>query len=286
MTRAIAGDDRPKQFCHILGDKTLLDQTRQRVSLAIQFPQTMFSLRETHKPFYEELVADVPATNLVVQPANLGTTPAILYSLLRLSILDPTAAVGFFPSDHFFTDDQTFMRYVDSAFVAVKSRPEMMVLLGIEPDRPEVEYGWIEPTSSILAQVPGSIRRVQRFWEKPSANAAQTFMEQGFLWNSFVMVGRVEAFLQTIQRALPKLYESFEAVKPALGTDREHNAVCDLYAKIDPSNFSQDVLSTRPNDLSVMPVKNVGWSDWGDPSRVLSTLARIGLQAEWARTSA
>ena len=286
LTRAIAGDDRPKQFCPILGDETLLDQTRRRVSLAIQVAQTMFSLRENHKTFFEELVADVPVTNLVVQPTNLGTTPAILYSLLRLSFEDPKAVVGFFPSDHYFTDDQRFMRHVDSAFAAVKTRPEMMVLLGIEPDRPEVEYGWIEPTTSILDQFPGAIRRVQRFWEKPSANAATTFMAQGFLWNSFVMVGRVEAFLRTIQHAVPRLYESFEAVKPALGTDREHEAVRDLYAGIDPSNFSHDVLSMRPNDFSVMPVKNVGWSDWGNPSRVLSTLARIGLQAEWAQTSA
>ncbi len=286
LTRAIAGDDRPKQFCPILGNETLLDQTRRRISLAVPFDQTMFSLRETHKAFYEELVTDVPASNLVVQPTNLGTTPAILYSLLRLSIVDPKAAVGFFPSDHYFTDNQTFMRHVDSAFAAVETRPEMILLLGIEPDRPEVEYGWIEPTTSILDEFPGTITRVQRFWEKPSANAARTFMDQGFLWNSFVMVGRVDAFLLAIKRAVPTLYESFEAVIPALGTDREHEAVRDLYAQVDPSNFSRDVLSTRPNDLSVMPVKNVGWSDWGNPSRVLSTLARIGLQTEWARTSA
>ena len=286
LTRAIAGDDRPKQFCPILGDETLLDQTRRRVSFAVTPAQTMFSFRESHKVFYEELVEDVPATNLVVQPGNLGTTPAILYSLLRLSNLDPQAFVGFFPSDHYFTDGQTFMGHVDSAFAALKERPEMMILLGIEPDQPEVEYGWIEPAKSNIDQLPGGIMRVQRFWEKPSARSAETFMDRGFLWNSFVMVGRVETFLQTIRRAVPKLYASFEAVKPTFGTELEYESVRDLYARIDPSNFSHDVLSMRANDLSVMPVKNVGWSDWGDPSRVLSTLARIGLQAEWARTSA
>jgi len=286
LTRAIAGDDRPKQFCPILGDETLLDQTRRRVSLAVTPAQTMFSFRESHKVFYKDLVADVPSTNLVVQPENLGTTPAILYSLLRLSILEPQAAVGFFPSDHYFTDGQTFMCHVDSAFAALKARPEMMILLGIEPDQPEVEYGWIEPAPSITDHLPGGIRRVRRFWEKPSATAAETFMDRGFLWNSFVMVGRVETFLQAIRRAVPKLYASFEAVKPTFGTELECDCVRDLYARIDPSNFSHDVLSMRANDFSVMPVKNVGWSDWGDPSRVLSTLARMGLQAEWARTSA
>lgn len=285
LTRAIAGDDRPKQFCPILSNETLLDQTRRRISLAVPADQTLLSLTETHKEFYEPLVADLPTRNLVVQPTNLGTAPAILYSLLRLSVLDPKAAVAFFPSDHYFADDRTFMSHVDAAFRAVKARPDLIVLLGIEPDRPEVEYGWIEPAPSMLGQLPKVIRRVRRFWEKPSANMAKTLMDQGFLWNSFVMVGRVDSFLRLIKRAVPELFAAFDAVKPSLTTEQEPEAIRTLYSKIEPSNFSHEVLSTRANDLSVMPVKNVGWSDWGDPSRVLSTLAGIGIQAEWARSA-
>ena len=285
LTRAIAGDDRPKQFCPILRNETLLDQTRRRVSLAIPADQTLLSLTETHKDYYEPLVADLAAENLVVQPSNLGTAPAILYSLLRLAVLDPAATVAFFPSDHYFADDHTFMSHVDSAFRAVKARPEMLVLLGMEADRAEVEYGWIEPAPSIFAPLGGAIRRVQRFWEKPSGNVAKKLMDQGFLWNSFVMVGRVDAFLLMIQRAVPSLYEAFEAAVPSLGTAEESDAIRTLYSKIQPSNFSHEVLSVRAEDLSVMSVKDVGWSDWGDPSRVLSTFADIGIQAQWAQAA-
>ncbi len=285
LTRAIAGDDRPKQFCPILRNETLLDQTRRRVSFAIPADQTLLSLTATHKDYYEPLVADIAAENLVVQPSNLGTAPAILYSLLRLSVLDRAATVAFFPSDHYFADDQPFMAHVDSAFRAVKARSEMLVLLGIEADRPEVEYGWIEPAPSIFAPLAGAIRPVQRFWEKPSGNVAKALMAQGFLWNSFVMVGRVDAFLLMIQRAVPKLYEAFNAAILSLGTEQERDAIRTLYSKIKPSNFSHDVLSTRVEDLSVMSVKDVGWSDWGDPSRVLSTFAAIGIQAEWAQAA-
>lgn len=285
LTRAIAGDDRPKQFCPILGNETLLDQTRRRVALAVPAGQTLCSLTETHKEFFVPLVTDTAPEKLVVQPTNLGTTPAILYSLLRLSIFDPRAAVAFFPSDHYFSDDRTFMSHVDSAFRAVKARPDMIVLLGIEADRPEVEYGWIEPASSILATLPKAIRRVQRFWEKPSANVARTLLDRGFVWNSFVMVGRADAFLRLIKQAVPELFEAFKGAKPSLTTDREAETIRSLYSKIQPSNFSHEVLSTRANELFVMPVKNVIWSDWGDPSRVLSTLARIGIQTEWAQTA-
>lgn len=285
LTRAITGDDRPKQFCPILRNETLMDQTRRRVSLAIESDQTLLSLTETHKEFYAPLVANLPAENLVVQPSNLGTGPGILYSLLRLSIMAPSATVAFFPSDHYFADDQTFMSHVDSAFRAVKARPEMLVLLGMEADRPEVEYGWIEPAPSILTPLGGAISRVRRFWEKPSRNVAKELMKQGFLWNSFVMVGRVDAFLLMIRRAAPKLYKAFETVIPSLGTAAEYEAIHTLYSSIQPSNFSHEVLSVRAEDLSVLPVRNVGWSDWGDPSRVLTTLAGIGIQTEWAQSA-
>lgn len=286
LTRAIAGDDRPKQFCPISGNETLLDQTRRRVSLAIPAGRTLLSLTETHRDFYKALVADMAEENLVVQPANLGTAPAILYSLLRLSALDKAATVAFFPSDHYFANDQTFMSHVDSAFRAVSARPEMIVLLGIEADRPEVEYGWIEPAPSRFAPLHGAIRRVLRFWEKPSGNVAQSLMEQGFLWNSFVMVGRVDAFLLLIRRAMPALYEAFGALRPALATDEESGAIRTLYSNLEPSNFSREVLSKRAKDLSVLPVKNVGWSDWGDPKRALSTLAALAFERNGRRRRA
>src|ERR1044071_308411 len=52
LTRAIVGDERPKQFCPILGDQTLLDQTRKRVALAVSQQQTLFVLTRTHEQFY------------------------------------------------------------------------------------------------------------------------------------------------------------------------------------------------------------------------------------------
>lgn len=286
LTRAIAGDDRPKQFCEILGKQTLLDQTRRRVGLSVKPEQTLMVVTETHKEFYTPLVSDVAAANLVVQPNNAsGTTPAIVYSLMRLAKHDPNAIVAFFPSDHYFANDATFMSHVESAFRAVKSRPELIVLLGIEPDKAETEYGWIEPARSIFNSFPRAISRVEKFWEKPAPAQAQKLMAQGFLWNSFVMVGRVDAFLRTIQQAVPEIYGSFTSIQKSIGATSEPWAIRGLYSELEPSNFSRDVLGARANDLAVMPVKDVGWSDWGDPGRVLSTLARLGVQAAWAQAA-
>lgn len=276
LTRAIVGDERPKQFCPILGDETLLDQTRNRVALAVPSQQTLFVLTRIHEQFYCPNLREVPPELLVVQPKNKGTAPAILYSLMRLSKVDPLSTVAFFPSDHYFSDDAGFMSYVDAAFNATHSGDDKVILLGIKPHGPETEYGWIEPLASKLTS--DAMSWVRRFWEKPTDEIARGLMDNGCLWNSFVMVGSVSAFLKMIRRALPDLWHSFESIEPVLNTAEESQAVEKLYARIPDTNFSQSVLSERPANLAVLPVVGLKWNDLGKPQRVLSTLADIGIE--------
>lgn len=174
------------------------------------------------------------------------------------------------------------MSHVDLAFDAVQVQPETVTLLGITPSGPETEYGWIEPQRSILGTLARSITRVSRFWEKPDASVARALMDQGCLWNSFVMVGRVDALLKMTRAALPDLASQFNSIKPTFETRAERQALHTLYAEIQESNFSQDVLAARPEDLTVMRVGDVGWSDLGEPARVLATMAQMGVRTEMA----
>ena len=282
MTRAISGDNRPKQFVPVIGGSTLLNQTRRRVALSIEPSRTLIVLTQKHRRFYEPLAHEILPTLLVEQPVNKGTAPAILYALLRVAKKSPKAVVALFPSDHYFADDEEFMSHIDVAIDAVKVQPATVMLLGITPTTPETEYGWIEPQPSILASAQKSITRVRKFWEKPSLNLATSLMERGCLWNSFVMVGRVDALLKMTRAAMPEMYAAFAAITPSFETASEHKALAALYSRIEDTNFSHEVLAVRPEDLMVMRVGEVGWSDLGEPNRVLSALARIGVQSELA----
>ncbi len=96
------------------------------------------------------------------------------------------------------------------------------------------------------------------------------------------MVGRVDAYLGLIRRALPALLESFESIRPSLFTEQERGALVRLYSGIHASNFSDEVLAKSPNDLAVLSGANLGWTDLGETSRVLSVLGENGIRAEWA----
>jgi mannose-1-phosphate guanylyltransferase len=248
----------------------------------VQPRHTLLVVTETHERFYSDQLNDVPSSSLLVQPCNRGTTPAILYSLFRLRESDPNAVIGFFPSDHYFADDEALVAHVDSAFEAAESSSGKVVLLGIKPSSPEVAYGWIEPGASLTKDRYGKVFEVSRFWEKPNISLASDLMERGCLWNSFLMIGRVEAYLGLIRRTLPGLLESFESIRSSLSTEREPEALAHLYSGIHTSNFSDEVLAKSPNDLAVLSGANLGWTDLGETSRVLSVLGENNIRAKWA----
>lgn len=275
LTRRIAGDDRPKQFCPILQGETLLDRTRRRIGQLIEPHKTVLVVTKTHERFYARQLAEsfFPGP-LLVQPLNRGTTPAILGALLLLHNIDPVAVAGFFPSDHHFADDAGFVHHLNLAFDAAESYSELITLLGIAPDRPEVAYGWIEPGEPLEAHVSGPLYQVARFWEKPSLPLAARLMQRGCLWNTFVMVGRVGAFLDLIRRARPRLFAAFDSLRRKWGTGAEQRALAEVYSKIESSNFSTQVLAARCRDLAVLPGRNLEWSDLGEAARVLSVLGR------------
>lgn len=280
LTRGIAGDDRPKQFCAVLGNETLLYRTRRRVSRLVQPWRTSLVLTRTHESFYADEVAGIASSRLLIQPSNRGTAPAIIFSLLRLREMDPKGIVAIFPSDHHFSDDEAFIAHTNSAYAAAASRPEVVILMGIPPEAPEVEYGWIEPGIPLGRPMPDRVCRVSRFWKKPNATLASALMELGCLGNSFVMVGHIEAFLDLTRRALPDLVQSFESIRTSLFTTSERMALRELYSGIPTTSFSHDVLSVQPDDLAVLRATGLGWSELGEPSRVRSVLERQTVQKE------
>lgn len=286
ITQAIAGDDRPKQFCSILGEETLLDKTRLRIAREVLSENTLFSLTEKHERFYDQSLHDVPDQLKVIQPEGRGTAPAILYSLFRIAKTNPAATVAFFPSDHYFSDDHAFMSHVSSAFDLAKTDSSSIVLLGIEAEKPETSYGWIEPVPSLFGSLSKAVVRVKRFWEKPTAGVAKQLMDSGCLWNSFVMVGRVDTFLGMFQKHLPELYRMFAAASKLFGTSQENAVIRSIYDWIEDINFSSEVLEKCSDELLVMRVSDVGWSDWGEPERVIGTLNSIGAHPSWLQAIA
>jgi len=193
---------------------------------------------------------------------------------LRLSTAAPGIPIAVLPSDHYVSDDDAFMARVEGALEAARAWPEKVILLGIKPDRPETEYGWIEPGELLLGPRPCPFYAVRRFWEKPPAPVAERLARAGCLWNSFVIVADPATLQRLIGGAVPHLAKAFAPLVSRLGTRWEDEAVRVVYAGLPTIDFSLQVLQARPADLAVLPGSGFDWNDLGDPERVLATRER------------
>ena len=269
LVRELTGEDRPKQFAAIVGGESLLAQTRRRAALLVAPEQTQIILTRQHAPYFQGILSGASAPSFLIQPQNRGTATAVLYALLRDARRRPSGPVVVLPSDHWVSDDAAFMAHVGLALAAVEARPDLIVLLGIAPTRPEPGYGWIEPSEPIFEQST-NLRAVRSFVEKPSLEVAALLQSQGFLWNSFVVIGQVQSLLLLFALALPELMNSFLPVWNALGSSSELAAIERLYRDLPDADFSRDVLARQPEMLAVLPVTGLSWDDLGDPARVLA----------------
>ena len=286
MTKRLAGRETPKQFCAVLGDKTLLKTTEDRIALTISAEKTFYSLTQTHEQFYGASLRNMHRKNKVIQPVNRGTAPAILYSLLRLEKFNPNGSIAFFPSDHYVSDDAAFMNHVETAFETVAKSPEAVVLMGIEPHSPKGSYGWIEPCENPAGESDARIQGVKRFIEKPTSAEAEELMQTGCVWNSFVMIGKVKGFLNLYQKHLPALYRLFCIGSITIGTSAERITMSTIYKMIGNSNFSFDVLAHCSENLRVLRSSGFEWSDLGEPDDVLSKMIQLGLKNNLFPTAA
>jgi mannose-1-phosphate guanylyltransferase len=275
----IHADGRPKQFAVLVGERSLLRLTLDRVALSAPRDRTVVVTTRAHVRFFD---AGASPPHFLVQPQDRGTAAGILLPLHWISWRDPDAVVAVFPSDHFVADDAGFIRHVDALRTVVRRHPQRIVLVAATPDSADPGYGWIEPGVSIeKTPAAGDVRSVVRFIEKPSPEEARACLRRGGLWNTFVMVARAATFLEAGRRTLPDLHDRLRRVRAFAGTSEEGAALERAYALSPPANFSRDVLAADPARLAVSELPPLHWSDWGTPERVIMALRREGLQPRW-----
>ncbi len=232
--------------------------------------RTIVSAQKIHEQYWIKDLADLPPENILAQPSNRGTAAGIVLATMHTLRRDPDAIMCFFPADHFYDDELRFQATVESMYDAAVNNPESPILLGATPYYPETEYGWFRVEES---------GRVAEFHEKPSEEYARTLMQEGHLWNTFVMAGRASTFLELIERSAPQLPAAFRSIfSYGLQTRRARR----LYDVLDPVDFSRDVLATSTDRLKALALENVRWSDLGKPERVLATLEEAGIKPHWA----
>lgn len=268
----------PKQFCAFVGRRSMLERTVRRARFLIPSERLVVIGTAHHEGYiYRALGVPLPGT-VLLQPTNCDTVSGIALPLIYILRKDPHALVAILPSDHFILPGRRFMRAVSAAAQFVEEKQaDCPVLLAVKPNRPESEYGWIEPGDLVEHDSHQPIRQITRFVEKPSHDRAERLLKEGWLWNTMVIVVRARVLMDLIWKHVPDVAARFAILQRFLGSVGEQAFIKAVYHVIPKINFSTSILGRRDTRSLVLPVENIHWSDWGTKERIFDDASALGL---------
>jgi mannose-1-phosphate guanylyltransferase len=266
-----------KQVLNVVGERSLIQATVDRLAPVIA-PERIWVL--TNDYLREAIVRQLPAVpkrQILAEPVQRNTAPAIGLAAHILDSLDPDAVMGVFPSDHVIAKPGPYRSTLRTAFRSAAAGRLMVV--GIPPRWPETGYGYIEfpraQGASQRAPRAGTVFPVLKFHEKPALPKARRYLAAGnYYWNSGMFFWRADALLDELRRHLPKTATVLAALPP-FGGRGFGKALKSAFPLCDNISIDYAVLEKSAN-VSGIPAADFGWNDVGSWNAVYELLPHDG----------
>jgi mannose-1-phosphate guanylyltransferase len=256
---------RAKQVLALDGERSMLQQTVERLKpLAGQ--QNIWVITNE---FLAQEIADqlksLPRNQIIQEPVARNTAPACGLAAFLIERDNPDAVLGVFPSDHVIGDEPRFLKILQKG-IALAAKGDNMIVLGIEPTRPETGYGYIETGEYTKDD---AALHVRRFTEKPNQNRAEEFLAAGnYFWNSGMFLWSARTLANAVREHLPETAPLLESIAKAYGTPQFDEVFRELYPKCENISVDYAVLEPRSakgehlSNLYCLPAE-FSWNDLG-----------------------
>jgi mannose-1-phosphate guanylyltransferase len=261
----------PKQYCCLLGKRSMLEHTLERLNKLTPPSRTLTVIGSDHGDIaYRQLAGK--SDHVFRQPSARDTGVALYVSLAMIRRWHPNAIVTITPTDHYVTPSGGYIERVREAHGVAAQLRDLVVVLGAKPTEPDSELGYLM-LGDQLSEIP-QVRRLRKFVEKPAVAHAQQLVAAGALWNTMVACGSIDALWELGRATEPQLLDVLDSLVPLIGTKDEVDAIEYIYRAFLPISFSRDVLERAPERLAALELDGIEWSDWGRPERIEAVLAQ------------
>ena len=251
--------EHPKQFIDFFGTgRTQLQATYDRISRLMPKENILVCTSEDLMPLLHEQLPELPLENVLAEPVNRNTAPAVAWAGRRIMRRCEDGRVLVIPSDQLILDDEAFGRNVLDGLDFV-AKNDLMLTMGVRPTRPEPGYGYIQMGEPTLTE---GISTVKSFTEKPEREFAQLFMDSGeFLWNTGIFLSNVNYLQRFFLSTIKDIPSRLAPVKDMSSLDEEM-AYVQLHFPAYP-NLSMDKAALEMSDNAYVMHCSFGWADIG-----------------------
>ncbi len=274
----------PKEYCAFVGARSMFQHTLDRAVQITPAERLVAVVAREHRQEAFRQLDRRTIGALILQSLHQRTAASVFLPLTYVRERDPEATVVILPSDHFVYPEARFLALVQQAITLSRSLSDQLILLGVAPDRLQLDYGWIQPGPR-LTDMPGddAVRAVQDLTEKPTAAQADRLLHAGALWNTRAFVAKASTVWEIGWKTMPDFMPYFERLGQAIGCPNESLELETIYKKVSDVDFS-DLLRQVPDRLAILELTGVLWSDWNKPERIAETLRRIDRQPAFPLT--
>src|SRR5579871_347439 len=261
---------RAKQVLSIFGERTLIQSTVDRLSPLIP-PERLWVLTNEH--LRDEIVRQLPAIpkrQVLAEPVQRNTAPAIGLAAQILQSLDRDAVMGVFPSDHVIAKPRRYVQFARAGFRAAAGGK--IAVLGIVPRWAETGYGYIEFPRQVR---PGTLTpfAVSSFREKPNSRTAAKYVAaKRFYWNAGMFFWRTDVLLEALRRHLPKT-ATLLASLPRFASPQFAARLNEVFPRCENISIDYAVLERAENVVG-LACDEIGWNDVGSWNAVYELIAR------------
>lgn len=265
----------PKQLLSFDGEKTLLQESVARIRELTVADRIYVVTNYEQAGFVQKQLPFLPPKNIIIEPQGRNTAPCIGLAAVYIQKYYPgeDPVIAFLPSDCRVQDEQK-MRNTLLAGFAVCVEQKAGVIFGMQPNRPETGFGYIQlgkrigllSTECTAECMHGgqeiSYYEVEAFQEKPDQESAERFVAAGnFLWNGGIFVWQLSYLMAEIEKSLPNLHKGLQSFAPFIGKSDEDIQLKLIYPTFPAVSVDYGILEKTSN-LIVIP-SDYGWEDLG-----------------------
>ena len=258
-------ENHPKQLLNIVGQKTMIQDTVNRIRPFIPIEKIWAITNEQHaiETCCQLKTLGFFPSQLLTEPIARNTAAAIGYSAKILSQGNQDSTMAVFPADHVITKTEQFLELLKQAETIANENH--LVTLGIKPTFPETGYGYIKqgkPTGK-------NSFKVDQFFEKPDKITAEKYIKEGgYYWNSGIFVWKISTLLNEINKYLPKLHEQLEElanntaqIKGGYAYKKLNETGKKIFHSLESVSIDHGVME-KSSEVAVLPA-DIEWNDVG-----------------------
>ena len=254
-------EDTPKQLLKIVGQKSMLQHTIDRITPLFKPENILIVTNVLHKEKIQKQVPQIPPANIVAEPVGKDTAPCIGLAATIIHKKAPDSVMIVMTADHVIEPASRFVKMAETAMNIVNKNNSLLTM-GIKPTEPSVSYGYIHRGNRLLEENGFSVYEVESFKEKPDKTTAQRFINTGeYYWNGGVFVWQTAKILECLAKYTPKLALGLQKIGAAWGTELEWTTVEKEYQAFEKISIDYAVME-KAKDVVVMEV-DFTWDDVG-----------------------